>query len=240
MKSDYYVYLHTRLSDSTIFYVGKGFGRRAWSSCGRNEWWKNTVKKHGFAVTIFKDGLDEKTALALEIELIAKMRKTEKLVNLVDGGGGTRGWKHSQKAKAAISKFNKGKKLSQKALGALKRANKGRKPADETKRKMSDAAKSRPRRPLSEETKRKISKSHMGIRPTPETLKKLSDVKKGKRIGRSSPSYDHTIYKFNHPTHGYFYGTRGDFMKKYALKDGCISSLINGKRNSVKQWRISI
>lgn len=234
----HYVYLHLRKTDSAIFYVGKGKDRRAWGTTGRNKWWKHVVNKHGFRVKIFKDGIDEQSALSLEIKLISDIRKTTRLVNLVDGGGGTCGWKHSPEAKEKISKFNKGKKLSEKARAVFLAYNIGRKATDEQKLKMSLAKKGKPRGPLSEETKRKISASHIGIRPSPETIKKMIESKIGKYTGRNNGSYDHKIRSFVHPVHGVFEGTRADFIMKYGLFDGCVSSVINGNQKTVKKWRL--
>ena len=55
----YYVYLHRRGTDNEVFYVGKGKGRRAWHTWGRNKHWRNSVDKHGFFVDIVVDDLQE-------------------------------------------------------------------------------------------------------------------------------------------------------------------------------------
>ena len=232
----HYVYLHKRESDLTVFYVGKGKRRRAWDTKGRNAWWKNVVQKHGLLVEIFKDGLDEAEALSLEMSIIADVRKTAVLVNLVDGGGGISGWKHSADAKAKISAFNKGKKLSQKSIDATAQKNRGKKRTAEQRLKLSLAKKGKPRPCLSEETKKKISLSHMGLRPTDEARKKMSESHKGKYVGKLNPTYDHTIRTFFHSKHGTFEGTRGDLILKYNIADGCLSSVISGKQKSVKGW----
>ncbi len=64
-----------------------------------------------------------------------------------------------------------------------------RKPhSEETKRKMSEAQKGRPGKPLSEETKRKMSETTRGIPRKPhseETKKKISEAHKGKTFSHS-------------------------------------------------------
>lgn len=239
IPNGHYVYLHLRTSNLSVFYVGKGKGKRAWDKYSGSQWWKRVAAKHGWTVEILKDGLDESEALSLEMSVIAAMRRVTSLVNLVDGGGGTSGWKHSPEAKARISAFNKGKKLSAKALGALIKHNKGRKCTPEQKLKMSLAKKGKPGHPMSEGTRKKISASHVGIKPSEESRKKMSESKKGKCVGRLSPTYDHTIRIFRHAKHGAYEGTRGDFILKYDIRAGDISAVINGDQKSVKGWKLS-
>ena len=73
-SSVYGAYLHCR-PDGTPFYVGKGSGRRAQSSTGRNSWWENITTKYGFDVEIVADNLSEMTAFNLEKDLISLFRK---------------------------------------------------------------------------------------------------------------------------------------------------------------------
>lgn len=88
----HYVYLHLRASDGTVFYVGKGSNKRAWSAAGRRKWWKSIVAKHGFKVEIAQGGLDEKAAMLLEKRLISEYRlKGARLCNMTDGGEGASG-----------------------------------------------------------------------------------------------------------------------------------------------------
>jgi hypothetical protein len=68
----HYVYLHRKASDNAVFYVGKGKGRRAWSSSSRNKHWQATAAKNGFVVQIVKDALSEPCALTLERIVIAR------------------------------------------------------------------------------------------------------------------------------------------------------------------------
>lgn len=82
---DYYVYLHRRATDNSIFYVGKGSGRRAWSN-KRSEHWHRVVAKYGLIVEVYRTGLQEWYAYELEEELIllyGLMRDGGSLINRV-------------------------------------------------------------------------------------------------------------------------------------------------------------
>lgn len=56
----------------------------------------------------------------------------------------------------------------------------GHKHSEETRKKMSEAAKHRPKRTFSEESKKKMSEIRKGWKPSEETRKKMSEAKKGK------------------------------------------------------------
>jgi hypothetical protein len=103
--SNFYVYVHRRASDNTIFYVGKGSGGRAWSKHRRNPWWSNVVSKHGHVVEIVIDNMTEQEAFDLEVELTEYY--SEFLVNLTLGGGGSSGYRHTIEAKQSISQHSK-------------------------------------------------------------------------------------------------------------------------------------
>lgn len=81
----FYVYVHRRKTDGSVFYVGKGCGSRHSVSFGRSEWWRRVASKHGWYSEIVSEGLSNKDAMAAEKALIAQ---TENLVNLTSGGEG--------------------------------------------------------------------------------------------------------------------------------------------------------
>lgn len=88
-----YVYIHRKRSDMSVFYVGKGTGNRAWRHVGRNKYWINTIKKHGFCVEVVQDNMSEEDAFLLEMWLIAKFRhEGVSLTNISDGGEGGGGF----------------------------------------------------------------------------------------------------------------------------------------------------
>ena len=86
------VYLHKKLSNKTVFYVGIGSSDRPYIIQGRSKLWHNTVAKHGLIVDIIKTDLSANDAKKLEIKLIKQYGRKDKgvgsLVNLTDGGDG--------------------------------------------------------------------------------------------------------------------------------------------------------
>ncbi len=81
----FYVYLHSK-PDGTVFYVGKGCGKRAYSHSQRNSGWKK-VASEGYVVSIVASGLTEQVSYDLEIALIAHLYPFGNLVNVRAGGG---------------------------------------------------------------------------------------------------------------------------------------------------------
>lgn len=108
MTEVFYVYIHRRgTSDGTVFYVGKGKGKRAWNFTQRSKLWKRVNEKHGTFVQIVATGLEEAASLQKEIELIQWYgridMKTGTLVNHTDGGEGTTGHVHTEEYKRNAS-----------------------------------------------------------------------------------------------------------------------------------------
>ena len=158
----FYVYVHKKSSDGSIFYVGKGKNKRAYSKTGRNSYWRNIVAKHGYTVEIVQNYLPEWLAFELESFLITEYKQCGyTLSNLTDGGEGVSGYTHSEEAKRKLSVILKGHKF-----------NVGRIPSLEARKKMSIAGKGRKR---SEETKTKMSDSKKGIK---HPLSKLANIYK--------------------------------------------------------------
>jgi hypothetical protein len=160
---EYYVYKHVRLKDDSIFYIGKGKGDRLDCSKNRNKYWNNIVKKDGgFTSKIVKDNLTEEEAFDLEKKMISEIG-IDNLTNMTDGGEGTNTRKYyseeqyteylKKKSIAATGKTSwwKGKernehslKLKQKHLEGAYSYDWLKNPkTEETKQKMSDAAKKR-------------------------------------------------------------------------------------------------
>ena len=140
MEYKFYVYIHTKVTDNTIFYVGKGKGKRAWDKYSRNRHWKYIVAKHGHNVVIVQDNLTEKQALELEVLLIADIGR-ESLCNLTDGGEGSSGCVCSEETKRKIGEANKGRIQSEEHRRKNSEANKGKKLSEEHKRKIGEAGK---------------------------------------------------------------------------------------------------
>lgn len=120
-KTDYrfYVYIHRRETNNSVFYVGKGTGSRAWHTHDRNLYWKNTKNKHGSIVEIVYDNLSEKAALELEKDLIAGLLEIgATLCNLTSGGEQTIVSAESRKRMSLIRKGRPLSELHKKALSA--------------------------------------------------------------------------------------------------------------------------
>jgi hypothetical protein len=92
IKRGYYVYLHKDHVTGDIFYVGKGYDRRAWDSERRNDEWKKKVSSllDGWDIEIVEDNLSEIEAFELEAELVDRYGGTAsnggKLTNWLPGG----------------------------------------------------------------------------------------------------------------------------------------------------------
>lgn len=102
--SKFYIYVHRRADDNSLFYIGKGNKYRAWSKQGRSEWWNRIVNKHGLAVEIVVHQMTESDAFQLEKDLIDFYK--EYVINLTAGGDGGGEWidparnsKHSEMMK---------------------------------------------------------------------------------------------------------------------------------------------
>lgn len=157
----FYVYLHRRLSDNKVFYVGKGHANRAWVSSKRNNHWNNVVAKHGYSVEIVFDNLSEEDAFQVEKDTILEMRYFGfPLVNMTDGGEGSWGFKQnpqmvreranrrkgiplSKEHRDKISCAQKGKPKSRQSVEKARITNTGRKQSEDTKKKRSETLKSR-------------------------------------------------------------------------------------------------
>lgn len=105
----FYIYAHRRSDTGQIFYIGKGFGGRAYNMVGRNSHHVNIQNKlarngHQVQVEILESGLPEEAAFAQECWAIAYYKfHGEKLVNKTEGGEGASGLAHSEISKKLIS-----------------------------------------------------------------------------------------------------------------------------------------
>jgi hypothetical protein len=118
---------------SEIRYIGKscsGFTRirqhfnpsQLNSKNKKSSWLKSLLKRHTYPhVKVLDQALDKASLSSLEKEHIAK-HKSDKLLNMTDGGDGY-GYKRKQKVIA----WNKGKKATKSAVLAMRNAKLGRK-----------------------------------------------------------------------------------------------------------------
>jgi hypothetical protein len=88
----HYVYLHKVRPTGEVFYVGKGSGRRAWETDGRNDKWKERVASlvSGWDVEIVQRDLSEIEAFELEAHLVEQYGGCAadggRLTNWIPGG----------------------------------------------------------------------------------------------------------------------------------------------------------
>ena len=127
----YYTYAYLR-EDKTPYYIGKGTGKRIYSTNKRIK-----PPKDKSRIIFLKQNLTEKEAFKHEVYMIdvfgRKDLGTGILVNMTNGGEGASGWVPSEENKKNISDAKKN-------------------PSEETRRKISDAKKN-----PSEETRKKMS-----------------------------------------------------------------------------------
>lgn len=133
--SNFYVYIHKRLDNGLVFYVGKGKNNRAFSDKGRNKYWKNTVSKHGFVVEIVFENLTEDEAFQIEKDTILEFEYfNHPLTNMTRGGEGSSGFKWSQDQLKNHVKFKlKGVKHSEERIEKNRISQTGKKQSLETK-----------------------------------------------------------------------------------------------------------
>ena len=153
----HYTYAHAK-PNGTIFYIGKGIGRRAYSK-NRNDYWKRIVAKYGYEVQILAHWDTEAEALDHEVLLIACMKDMGiELCNLTNGGEGATGYKHSEQHKDKL----KGNSFGSSSWGMTF---KGKKHSQESRAKMSYVRignKNKLGAKLSNESKERISKGKTG------------------------------------------------------------------------------
>jgi len=177
---DFYVYVHKKKTDGSVFYVGKGKGKRAWKKSCRNEWWKRIEEKHGRTVEIIARGLSEDEAFALEAKAIAAYGR-DNLCNLTDGGEG--GKSPSEDTRKKMSAAHKGKIVSEITKERHRVASTGRRHSEETKEKLRRINLGKVYGPKSEEVRRKISEAKKGQKFTDAHCAAISAAKVGKKKG---------------------------------------------------------
>ena len=180
----FYVYIHRRISDGRVFYVGKGTGKRAWKKTKRGSYWEAVESKHGREVVIVEQGLEEQEAYDLEVALIAKIG-LENLCNSCSGGMGGRTVSEQTREKMRASHL--GKRLSPEQIDGIRKRSSRQRHSEETKKRLREINRGRKGRPHSEETKEHLRKVMLARPILPEWGEAISRAKKGKPGRKLSP-----------------------------------------------------
>lgn len=232
MKSIFYVYVHRRATDGSVFYVGKGKGRRAFWRSGRNEHWHYVANKHGYEVSFVAESLTECEAFQIERDTIAYYGRAN-LCNYTDGGDGCSGAKRTQASKDLIRQKMLGRKFSAETIEKMKLAARQRGPESQEKR----AAKLRGRK-HTQEHKAKIALAGIGRKVSDETRAKLSAVHKGKKkkpeaVALMAASKSKSVFCINNQV---TYPSMSEAARQLGLSQTKISDVCLGRARHTKGY----
>ena len=222
----YYVYEHRKADDGSAFYVGKGIGKRSSDKTGRNNHWKNIVKKHGYSIHLLYENLSQFEANYIEQKIIAAYGR-ENLCNLTDGGDGIRN--PSDETRKLMSEAATGRKgywNGKKRNPEMVKAN-----AEKIRGRVGMTGKDHPMfgKKLSEERKKQNSKYMKNNYVfSEEQRKKISESKTGER----HHMFDKNIYKFSNEDGRVFSGTQFSFRNEFKLDQSAVRTMVIGKRKS--------
>lgn len=206
---NFYVYLHVKESDGTVFYVGKGTKHRWCISFSRSKHWKHTASKHGVICEIVAHNLTTEEALILEKKLIASYgrqdQKTGCLVNLTDGGDGVVNYVWTDEHRKKISEAGMGKKHTDEFKQMISKLHTGK--------------------VLSEETKAKISAKRRGV--------KWSDAQRKASESKIDPRSRHIICLND----SVIYSNVSDVARTLNLDNSGVSKVCYGKRKQYNGFR---
>jgi len=185
MIGRFYTYIHMRVSDGSVFYVGKGTGNRVRVPSGRSTHWHHIVAKHGLRSEIIARWDFEADAFEHEKTMIAYYRNLGvTLCNLTDGGDGfSAGHTVSKETRAKIRSGHLGIPLSEAARAKISAANTGRIRSDEFRAKVSAGLTGRP---VSAATRAKLSAVHKGKTITKEHRDKIAASLRGRTLSEET------------------------------------------------------
>lgn len=190
--TQFYAYVHAK-PNGDIFYVGKGCGPRVHKMDRNNVGHKMITSYYG-RKNILKGVIDcssEDVALALEAGIIKCLRRAGKdIVNVLDGGKGATGYKHTAEAKKRISEAATGRVTVLGMRWKLKKPRAKQRLSAEVisqrAKRLIELNKARTGQPLSEVTKQKLSAAlsgkpspNKGIKQPPEVVAKRAAALRG-------------------------------------------------------------
>lgn len=187
--NDFYVYAWRRPDTGEVFYVGKGYGKRAGELKRHNPIFMRIVaklKRMNMVPTIefVGAGLTEKEAFDLECTEISRYGRrdmgTGSLVNLTEGGDGIRGAIRTPEHNAKIGASKIGKPRSEDTKAKLSAARRGVGISESHRLAISRGLMKR--QPPSAETREKIGSAHRGKEISRDIRDKISRTMTGRRL----------------------------------------------------------
>lgn len=215
------LYLHTKSESKEVFYVGIGNARRPYAKGKRrSKLWRRVVNKYGYEVIILADNLTREQACDMEKYLIKYYGRrdlgTGTLVNMTEGGEGSKGYITSEETKAKQSAANKGKIRSAETKANISKARTGTKASEETKAKMSKA-------------RRGKGNSMYGKKQGVDTKYKISLKNRGESSAKSKLTEDQVIDILIELRDNPYLGQNRDLATKYGVKKNAISDIKTNK-----------
>jgi len=257
-EKTYYVYLHRKLSNNEIFYVGAGKGKRISVKSRRSKYWQYIVAKHGITTEKIAECLSFEESRLLEIITIKNLTQSGlMLCNMTAGGEGLNGLFHSAETKEKIRKSNIGKNSGKKASAEtrlkMSLSHIGSTRTDATKARMSAWQKGIPKLkpahnkgvPMSECQKQKLKKpktqQHKDLLSR-LAIERIASTPIDKRPspprsdGANNPRADHRVYKFERGLVENIIGTRVEFFEITGIKP---NKLFGSKPSkTLKGWTV--
>lgn len=232
MENIFYVYIHRKATDGSVFYVGKGSGRRAFWKNGRNKHWHAIVNKYGYEVFLIAQSLTENEAFKIERDTIAYYGRSN-LCNYTDGGDGISGARRSDQLKELMRQKMLGRQFSAETIEKMRQSARNRGPEFQEKR----AQKLRGRK-HSEEHRAKIAIAGIGREASAETRAKLSAVHKGKKknpeaVAKMALSKSKSVFCQNNQT---TYLSMREAARELGLSDSKISDVCRGLATHTKGY----
>lgn len=182
---EFYVYAYIRKSDSTPYYIGKGYGSRAWDKHHFR------IPNNNDQIIILESNLTELGAFAIERRMIRWYGRQDSntgiLRNKTDGGDGRHGFVMSDEQKQKISASTKGIPRGKRTPEQVAKRKKRGPPSKETLEKMRLAQQNR--KPMSAEAKVKISAALKGRHISDEHKLNISKSKRGKLLTEEQKEY---------------------------------------------------
>lgn len=208
------VYIHKRGDTNQTFYVGIGRSSRPYDVRNRNKHWKHIADKHGYHVEILYENVSWETACDIERQLIKEYGRidigTGILVNMTDGGDGTRGAKLSKETRKRMSENAKVRKWSGTTKRKMSKSAMGNKNSAGVKR--------------DSQYKLRLSTIHINLNKSAEYRKRKSESLKG-RLFSEEHKRNISLSKIGKPQPESFIKKRGTSVLQYDL-DGNISKII--------------